>query len=95
MSPLVAQNPKPRVILGLMTFNPDLATGARVTDVAEFGEFLDLFQARGYHEVDTARVYGNGTQEAFTREAKWKERGLPWLRRSSIPTRPVRMFTTK
>jgi aflatoxin B1 aldehyde reductase len=33
-------------------------------------------QAQGYNEVDTARVYVGGKQEAFTREAHWKERGL-------------------
>jgi len=37
---------------------------------------LDHFQAQGYNEIDTARVYIGGAQEAFTREAKWKERGL-------------------
>ncbi|KAK3313379.1 putative aflatoxin B1-aldehyde reductase [Apodospora peruviana] len=31
---------------------------------------------RGYDEVDTARVYVGGKQEAFTREANWKSRGL-------------------
>lgn len=38
---------------------------------------LDRLQERGYGEVDTARVYVNGTQEGFTREAgRWKDRGL-------------------
>lgn len=67
--PLIAQNPKPRVILGLMTFGPDEATGARITDVNQFGKILDTFQVRGYNEVDTARMYIGGKQEAFTREA--------------------------
>jgi aflatoxin B1 aldehyde reductase len=37
---------------------------------------LDHLQAAGYNEVDTARAYIGGKQEAFTRDAKWKERGL-------------------
>jgi aflatoxin B1 aldehyde reductase len=74
--PLIAQNPKPRVILGLMTFGPDPSTGARITSLPEYNDFLDHFQAAGYNEVDTARVYVGGKQEAFTREAKWKDRGL-------------------
>ena len=38
---------------------------------------LDRLQERGYGEVDTARVYVNGTQEGFTRDAgRWKDRGL-------------------
>lgn len=30
----------------------------------------------GYNEVDTARAYVGGAQEAFTREAHWQDRGL-------------------
>lgn len=74
--PLIATNPKPRVILGLMTFGPDANAGARTTSLTEYNAFLDHFQAAGYNEVDTARMYVGGKQEAFTRDAKWKERGL-------------------
>jgi aflatoxin B1 aldehyde reductase len=74
--PLLAQNPKPRVILGLMTFGPDADAGARITSLTEYNSFLDHLQAAGYNEIDTARTYVGGKQEAFTREAKWKERGL-------------------
>lgn len=74
--PLLATNPKPRVILGLMTFGPDVTAGARTTSLTEYNAFLDHFQAAGYNEVDTARNYVGGKQEAFTRDAKWKDRGL-------------------
>ena len=74
--PLLANNPKSRVILGLMTFGPDANAGARITSLDEYNEFLDHFQAAGYNEIDTARTYVDGKQEAFTREARWKERGL-------------------
>lgn len=74
--PLIASNPKPRVILGLMTFGPDVDSGARITSLDEYNKFLDHLQAAGYNEVDTARTYVGGKQEAFTREAKWKDRGL-------------------
>ncbi|KAK3322627.1 putative aflatoxin B1-aldehyde reductase GliO-like protein [Apodospora peruviana] len=67
---------KPRVILGLMTFGPDVENGGRITDLDTFNKALDIFQARGYDEVDTARIYVGGKQEAFTREADWKSRGL-------------------
>ena len=59
-----------------MSFGPDLKWGARTTTVEEFNDFLDLLQDRGYNEVDTARQYQGGQQEAFTRAARWKERGL-------------------
>ncbi len=65
-----------RVILGLMTFGPDESAGARITSLDEYNKCLDHFQAKGYNEIDTARIYVGGKQEAFTREAHWKERGL-------------------
>ncbi|RDW71606.1 hypothetical protein BP6252_08169 [Coleophoma cylindrospora] len=74
--PLIASTGKPRVILGLMTFGPDAAKGARITSLTDYNGFLDHLQGAGYNEVDTARSYVGGLQEAFTREAKWKERGL-------------------
>ena len=60
-----------------MTFGSDTSSGARITTASEFKRVLDRLQERGYGEVDTARVYVNGTQEGFTREAgRWKDRGL-------------------
>lgn len=67
---------KPRVILGLMTFGPDENAGARITSLSEYNKCLDYLQSQGYNEVDTARIYIGGKQEAFTRDAKWKDRGL-------------------
>jgi aflatoxin B1 aldehyde reductase len=69
---------KPRVILGLMTFGPPgtESKGARIATLDEYNKNLDFLQQSGYNEVDTARVYISGDQEAFTREAKWQERGL-------------------
>lgn len=74
--PLLAQSPKPRVILGLMTMGPDPSAGARITSLTDYNEILDYFQQQGYNEVDTARAYIGGKQEAFTKEAGWKKRGL-------------------
>ena len=54
--PLVVGNLKPRVILGLMTFGPDLSQGARIDSIDEFNKCLDYFQSQGYNEVDTAHV---------------------------------------
>jgi aflatoxin B1 aldehyde reductase len=68
--------PPLRLILGLMTFGPNAAHGGRITSLDDFNACLDLFQHRGYNEVDTARLYVGGQQEAFTAEAHWKERGL-------------------
>lgn len=73
---LTPQTGKPRVILGLMTFGPDESAGARITSLDEYNRCLDHFQKEGYNEIDTARIYVGGKQEAFTKEAHWKERGL-------------------
>ncbi|KAL3479768.1 NADP-dependent oxidoreductase domain-containing protein [Aspergillus californicus] len=74
--PLVVQNPVPRTILGLMTFGPDESKGARITSLDEFNKCLDYLQQQGFNEIDTARTYIDGEQEAFTAQANWKERGL-------------------
>lgn len=83
--PLIPSSPKDRVILGLMTFGPDEAKGARITELAEYKRVLDRFQARGYNEVDTARVYTGRRQEAFTRDAGWRERGLALATKFQYP----------
>ncbi len=76
--PSTISSPKPRVILGLMTFGPPgtESKGGRVTTLEEYNKCLDYFQSRGYGEVDTARAYIGGDQEGFTREARWQDRGL-------------------
>lgn len=74
--PLITGTGKPRVILGTMTFGPDEKTGARITSLDDYKKALDYFQGQGYNEIDTARVYVGGKQEAWTRDAGWKERGL-------------------
>lgn len=74
--PLAQPYRKERVILGLMTFGPDEKAGARITNFDTFTESLDKFQAHGYDEIDTARMYVGGKQEAWTRDANWKDRGF-------------------
>ncbi|KAL7629817.1 hypothetical protein AAE478_001340 [Parahypoxylon ruwenzoriense] len=66
----------PRIILGLMVIGPEGSPGARMTSLDDFNQALDIFQERGYNELDTARLYIGGKQEGFTRQAGWKERGL-------------------
>ncbi|KAK4508671.1 hypothetical protein PRZ48_002410 [Zasmidium cellare] len=75
-SKLNGSHKRSRVILGTMTFGPDPSTGARITSLDIYNSILDYFQSQGYKEIDTARVYVGGQQEAFTRAARWKERGL-------------------
>jgi aflatoxin B1 aldehyde reductase len=58
-----------------------------MTSLDEFNKHLDHFQAKGYNEVDTARLYVGGAQEGWTRDAKWKDRGLT-LATKVYPTEP-------
>jgi aflatoxin B1 aldehyde reductase len=90
--PLLVQNPKDRIILGLMTFGPDADKGARVVKFEDFTDCLDLLQSEGYNEIDTARSsvhshnsqglatdwfrYVGGKQETWTGKAGWKDRGF-------------------
>jgi aflatoxin B1 aldehyde reductase len=67
---------KPRLILGLFTFSPNEYHGGRIGNLDDFKTALNIFQSRGYNELDTARSYGGGSQENFTREAGWKEKGF-------------------
>lgn len=86
--PLIAQKANNRIILGLMTFGPPGGAIARITDIASFKDSLDLFQSRGYNEVDTARVYIGGQQEGWTAQTGWKERGLTLATKVKYPAEP-------
>ncbi|KPM35057.1 hypothetical protein AK830_g11518 [Neonectria ditissima] len=86
--PLIAQNPTNRIILGLMTFGPEGGDGARITDLGAYKENLDLFQSRGYNELDTARVYIGGKQEAWTGQTGWKDRGFTLATKVKYPGAP-------
>lgn len=78
---------KPRAILGLMTYGPESGPDNRVTTIEEFQRHLDALQKHGYNELDTARIYSNGEQEAFTAKAGYKERGFQ-LATKSYPLTP-------
>jgi aflatoxin B1 aldehyde reductase len=58
----------PRVVLGCATMGPAGTNFARVTTVDETRAMFKAFQAHGYTELDTARIYSDGKQEAFTRQ---------------------------
>ncbi|KAK9478627.1 NADP-dependent oxidoreductase domain-containing protein, partial [Lipomyces japonicus] len=63
---------KVRVILGLMTFGPADEGAAKITTQEGTKEIFQRFKDRGYSEVDTARGYANGNQEAWTAQAGYK-----------------------
>ncbi|RPD64666.1 Aldo/keto reductase [Lentinus tigrinus ALCF2SS1-7] len=64
------------VVMGTMTFGEEGKEGARVCNLKDIEAILDIFQAHGYSEIDTARVYGQGTTEEYLGKIGWKQRGL-------------------
>ncbi|KAF4576816.1 NADP-dependent oxidoreductase domain superfamily protein [Pleurotus pulmonarius] len=64
------------VVMGAMTFGAEGQEGARVHDIKDVEAILDVFQAHGHSEVDTARVYAGGTSEEYLGKIDHKGRGL-------------------
>ncbi len=64
----MTSNQIPRVILGCATMGPPGTNVARVTTVEATKEMFKVLKSYGYTELDTARMYNDGKQEAFTRE---------------------------
>ncbi|PAV19055.1 Aldo keto reductase [Pyrrhoderma noxium] len=64
------------IVMGAMTFGEARAEQARVHDLEDVKKILDVFQAHGHTEVDTARVYCDGTSEEYLGKIDWQGRGL-------------------
>lgn len=52
------------------------AEQARVHDLKNCAKILDVFQAHGHNEIDSARGYGGGSSEEYLGLLKWRERGI-------------------
>ncbi len=48
----------------------------RVHDLKDADSMLDLFRKYGHEEIDTARVYGEGSSEEYLSEMTWQGRKL-------------------
>ncbi|OSD03823.1 Aldo/keto reductase [Trametes coccinea BRFM310] len=64
------------IVMGAMTFGEPGKEGARVHDLKDVEAILDVFQAHGHYEVDTARTYCGGTSEEYLGKINWQKRGL-------------------
>lgn len=76
--PSTTSTNQPRIILGCMTFGPPgtQEAGTRVESLDEYNACLNALTTNGYFEIDTARVYVGGKQEAWTRDAKYADKGF-------------------
>ncbi|OSX56605.1 hypothetical protein POSPLADRAFT_1174997 [Postia placenta MAD-698-R-SB12] len=64
------------IVMGAMTFGEEGKEGARVHKLEDVEAILDVFQAHGHTEIDTARTYTGGTSEEYLGKIDWKKRGL-------------------
>jgi aflatoxin B1 aldehyde reductase len=83
----------------ILTHIPD-TLGARVHTAEEASEIIDIFQQHGHNEIDTARVYGNGSSEEALAQLDWQKRGLimdtklyPNFGKTMVPTAPEDQYT--
>ncbi|KAJ9137482.1 Aflatoxin b1-aldehyde reductase [Pleurostoma richardsiae] len=65
-----------KVVFGAMTLGREGAEQARVHDLKDCAEILDVFQRHGHNEVDTARTYGGGSSEEYLGQLDWQKRGI-------------------
>ncbi|KAI0640999.1 Aldo/keto reductase [Trametes meyenii] len=64
------------IVMGAMTFGEPDKEGARVHNLKDVEAILNVFQAHGHYEVDTARTYTGGTSEEYLGKINWQKRGL-------------------
>ena len=55
---------------------PSGAEQSRVHSLPTASAILDVFQAHGHAEIDTARAYGEGSSEEYLGALEWQKRGL-------------------
>ncbi|KAK9323503.1 NADP-dependent oxidoreductase domain-containing protein [Lipomyces orientalis] len=64
------------IVFGAMTIGRPGVEQTRVHDLRDAAALLDIFQRHGHNEVDTARVYGQGSSEEYLGELNWQDRKL-------------------
>eukprot|EP01057_Protomagalhaensia_wolfi_P005369 Protomagalhaensia_wolfi_Nauph_80__5368@NODE_584_length_2249_cov_111_772851_g420_i1_p2_GENE_NODE_584_length_2249_cov_111_772851_g420_i1NODE_584_length_2249_cov_111_772851_g420_i1_p2_ORF_typecomplete_len247_score30_67Aldo_ket_red/PF00248_21/1_2e46_NODE_584_length_2249_cov_111_772851_g420_i111101850 len=67
-----------KAVLGAMTIGKPGVEQARIHSLEGATELLDILQASGNSEVDTARVYGEGSSEEYLGklDPTWQSRGI-------------------
>ncbi|KAJ7087330.1 Aldo/keto reductase [Mycena belliarum] len=75
-SDVPAQKSALNVVMGAMTFGEEGKDGARVHDLKDVEAILDVFLKHGHRELDTARVYCDGTSEEYLGKIDWQKKGI-------------------
>ncbi|KAB2578318.1 Aldo/keto reductase [Lasiodiplodia theobromae] len=73
-----AGKPAMKAVFGAMTIGIPGIEMTRVHTLEGTSKLLDILQAHGHNEVDSARVYGEGTSESYLGSVtpSWQERGI-------------------
>ncbi|KAJ7838225.1 NADP-dependent oxidoreductase domain-containing protein [Mycena olivaceomarginata] len=82
------------VVFGAMLIGTGTMEAIRVTTQEATTELLDLFQKHGHSEVDTARIYTNGTSEEMLGAISWQVRLLQLFPSAGIKM-DTKLFPTK
>ena len=65
-----------KVVFGAMTIGKPGIEMTRVFTLEDTSALLSTFQSHGFNEVDTARVYGEGSSEEYLGKLDWKSKGI-------------------
>jgi len=65
-----------KVVFGAMTIGKPGIEMTRVFTLEDTNALLSTFQSYGHNEVDTARVYGEGSSEEYLGQLDWKSKGI-------------------
>ncbi|KFY37462.1 hypothetical protein V495_07161 [Pseudogymnoascus sp. VKM F-4514 (FW-929)] len=74
----MAHNPESalKVVFGAMTFGRPGKVQARITELDDCSNTLDVLQKYGHNEIDTARIYADGTSEEYLGQLHLQDRGI-------------------
>nr|VWO98662.1 Kinesin motor protein [Ganoderma boninense] len=61
------------LLFGTMTIGTPGKNGVRTSDLKEAQEIIDVFHKHGHKEIDTARIYAEGTTESYLAKLDLKD----------------------
>ncbi|KAJ9139074.1 Aldo/keto reductase [Pleurostoma richardsiae] len=64
------------IVFGAMTIGKPGVEQTRIHNLSDAAAVLDIFQKHGHNEVDTARVYGQGSSEEYLGQLDWQARNI-------------------
>ena len=64
------------VVFGAMTIGKPGIEMTRVTTLDDTKAILEVFQKHGHNEIDSARIYGQGSSEEYLGAIDWQTRGI-------------------